>query len=466
MPNTFLVPCAPLCPGPPCPAAPQCPVLPVSSPHLARQLLVPSGVAPSVLFDLLLAEWHLPAPNLVVSLVGEEQSFAMKSWLRDVLRKGLVKAAQSTGAWILTSALRVGLARHIGQAVRDHSLASTSTKVRVVAIGMASLGRVLHRRILEEAQGVGRVCAAVRALGGQDSQEPGAGRASMRPAGGSTTQGPASVDHGAPGLLLQHTGPGPLPCPSLGKQRRPPRWGLSEAGLREAHAAPGGCLDTNPRVDKEEPPAARLSPGFCLNEPAPRRPCPSVQGGATEFSLIECGGNPAGKTLRDFSRQTLGHRQRIWLLCRRPTGPGAEDIPVHYPEDDGIQGPLCSLDSNLSHFILVEPAPPGKGDGLTELRLRLEKHISEQRTGYGGEARPATQGSCQWPTALGPSGDPEISLWAAGVTDRESGGGRFLGGTHPACLITETWAIGAWEKMQSGQCGGGAQLDREARVGQ
>uniref|UniRef100_A0A2R9B2B8 Transient receptor potential cation channel subfamily M member 5 n=1 Tax=Pan paniscus TaxID=9597 RepID=A0A2R9B2B8_PANPA len=168
---------------------------------------VPSGVAPSVLFDLLLAEWHLPAPNLV------EQTFAMKSWLRDVLRKGLVKAAQSTGAWILTSALRVGLARHVGQAVRDHSLASTSTKVRVVAVGMASLGRVLHRRILEEAQ----------------------------------------------------------------------------------------------------------------------------------------------------------------------------DFPVHYPEDDGgSQGPLCSLDSNLSHFILVEPGPPGKGDGLTELRLRLEKHISEQRAGYGG----------------------------------------------------------------------------------
>lgn len=50
-----------------------------------------------MLFDLLLAEWHLPAPNLVVSLVGEERPFAMKSWLRDVLRKGLVKAAQSTG---------------------------------------------------------------------------------------------------------------------------------------------------------------------------------------------------------------------------------------------------------------------------------------------------------------------------------------------------------------------------------
>uniref|UniRef100_A0A2K5Y8W8 Transient receptor potential cation channel subfamily M member 5 n=1 Tax=Mandrillus leucophaeus TaxID=9568 RepID=A0A2K5Y8W8_MANLE len=158
-----------------------------------------SGVAPSVLFDLLLAEWHLPAPNLVVSLVGEEQPFAMKSWLRDVLRKGLVKVAQSTG-------------------------------------------------------------------------EPPPSRHAPTP----------------------------------------------HSGLRED-------------------PAAGPSPS-CLLRAQPRLP--------------------------------------EWAQ---------EDIPVHYPEDDGSsQGPLCPLDSNLSHFILVEPGPPGKGDGLTELRLRLEKHISEQRTGYGG----------------------------------------------------------------------------------
>ncbi|KAK1335333.1 LOW QUALITY PROTEIN: hypothetical protein QTO34_003119 [Cnephaeus nilssonii] len=117
-----------------------------------RFVKVPSSVAPSVLFDLLMAEWHLPAPNLVVSLVGTERPVTMKSWLRDVLRKGLVKAAQSTGAWILTSALRVGLARYVGQAVRDHSLASTSTEARVVAVGIASLGRVLHRQLLDQAQ--------------------------------------------------------------------------------------------------------------------------------------------------------------------------------------------------------------------------------------------------------------------------------------------------------------------------
>lgn len=66
-------------------------------PHALQFVKVPSSVAPSVLFDLLLDEWHLPTPNLVVSLVGVEQPFTMKSWLRDVLRKGLVKAVESTG---------------------------------------------------------------------------------------------------------------------------------------------------------------------------------------------------------------------------------------------------------------------------------------------------------------------------------------------------------------------------------
>lgn len=71
-----------------------------------------------------------------------------------------------------------------------------------------------------------------------------------------------------------------------------------------------------------------------------------------------------------------------------------EDTPIHYPADEGsIQGPLCPLDSNLSHFILVEPGGLGSGDGLAELRLSLEKHISQQRTGYGGKAHSSCTGS-------------------------------------------------------------------------
>ncbi|NXS08545.1 TRPM5 protein, partial [Neodrepanis coruscans] len=57
---------------------------------------------------------------------------------------------------------------------------------------------------------------------------------------------------------------------------------------------------------------------------------------------------------------------------------------VHYQSDDNIQGPPYSLDHNHSHFILVDHVTPDEPDGTTKLRFALEKHISQQRTGYGG----------------------------------------------------------------------------------
>uniref|UniRef100_A0A8C3XQV9 TRPM SLOG domain-containing protein n=1 Tax=Chelydra serpentina TaxID=8475 RepID=A0A8C3XQV9_CHESE len=77
---------------------------------------------------------------------------------RDLLRKGLVKAAQSTGAWIMTGGLQAGIGRHVGEAVRDHATASTSPCARVVAMGIAPWGVVANREAL--------VNPKVRAAGG------------------------------------------------------------------------------------------------------------------------------------------------------------------------------------------------------------------------------------------------------------------------------------------------------------
>ncbi|XP_051779562.1 transient receptor potential cation channel subfamily M member 5 [Erpetoichthys calabaricus] len=100
------------------------------------------------LYSTLTEAWNLSAPNLVVTMMGGEGHFQMKPWLRDTVRKGLVKAAQSTGAWIVTNGLRFGVTRHVGEAVRDHSLASTSSKVKVIAIGITPLKMVHDRECL------------------------------------------------------------------------------------------------------------------------------------------------------------------------------------------------------------------------------------------------------------------------------------------------------------------------------
>ncbi|KAF4801614.1 Transient receptor potential cation channel subfamily M member 5 [Turdus rufiventris] len=110
---------------------------------------VQSTVHPGIIFEVMLNKWKLPAPNLVISLVGGEENFQMKPWLRDSLKKGFIKAAESTGAWIFTSALRVGVTRHLVQAVRDLALASTSSTLSVIAIGITSLREIQHREILD-----------------------------------------------------------------------------------------------------------------------------------------------------------------------------------------------------------------------------------------------------------------------------------------------------------------------------
>uniref|UniRef100_A0A8C9RN27 Transient receptor potential cation channel, subfamily M, member 5 n=1 Tax=Scleropages formosus TaxID=113540 RepID=A0A8C9RN27_SCLFO len=107
---------------------------------------------PTLIYQLLTEQWGLSPPHLVVSLVGGDELAQMKPWLRDTVRKGLVKATQTTGAWILTNGLRFGITKHLGQAVRDHALASTSSKVQVVAIGITPWNMIHNKELLISAK--------------------------------------------------------------------------------------------------------------------------------------------------------------------------------------------------------------------------------------------------------------------------------------------------------------------------
>ncbi|XP_023205278.1 transient receptor potential cation channel subfamily M member 4-like [Xiphophorus maculatus] len=109
---------------------------------------------PQVIYTLMTEHWGLPSPNLVVSVVGGEGHEKIKPWVRDILRKGLVRAAQSTGAWILTGGLKEGVSRCVGEAVKDHgAAASTVSQKKVTVIGVTSWGLVHNRQQLVNAQG-------------------------------------------------------------------------------------------------------------------------------------------------------------------------------------------------------------------------------------------------------------------------------------------------------------------------
>jgi transient receptor potential cation channel subfamily M protein 2 len=72
--------------------------------------------------SLLLDYWRLfePAkPHLVLSLIGGAKNFRMEGRKKDTFKKGLISAARSTNALILTGGTNTGTMKLVGEAVRD-----------------------------------------------------------------------------------------------------------------------------------------------------------------------------------------------------------------------------------------------------------------------------------------------------------------------------------------------------------
>ncbi|XP_019640471.1 PREDICTED: transient receptor potential cation channel subfamily M member 2-like [Branchiostoma belcheri] len=107
---------------------------------------VTPDVDPAVLWDLMMKHWHLKKPSLIVSVAGGAQKFFLKNRLKDAFIRSLMKASQSTDAWILTGGTNSGIMKCVGEAVRDQvSNFATSP----VAIGIATWGSIDNRKSLE-----------------------------------------------------------------------------------------------------------------------------------------------------------------------------------------------------------------------------------------------------------------------------------------------------------------------------
>uniref|UniRef100_A0A3B3YQT6 Uncharacterized protein n=1 Tax=Poecilia mexicana TaxID=48701 RepID=A0A3B3YQT6_9TELE len=110
----------------------------------SKYVRVFTDTKPEVLYELLTKQWKLPRPNLVISVTGGAKNFYLKSHLKKAFHRGLIKVAQTTGAWIITGGTNAGVMMHVGQAVRDCALNNTM-KRKIVAIGVAPW-RVIHNK--------------------------------------------------------------------------------------------------------------------------------------------------------------------------------------------------------------------------------------------------------------------------------------------------------------------------------
>ncbi|XP_071824925.1 transient receptor potential cation channel subfamily M member-like 2 isoform X3 [Apostichopus japonicus] len=110
--------------------------------------------APKTLLHLIQKQWNLGQPKLLISVTGGAIDFNLNSSLKDVFRKGLIKAALSTGAWIITGGSNSGVMKYVGEAVRDYAIAAGGTAAtNVVAIGIATWGILDQQEVMISNEG-------------------------------------------------------------------------------------------------------------------------------------------------------------------------------------------------------------------------------------------------------------------------------------------------------------------------
>ncbi|XP_036395897.1 transient receptor potential cation channel subfamily M member 2 [Megalops cyprinoides] len=120
---------------------------------VGKYVRVSTDTSPDVIYQLMTEHWKLQAPNLLISVTGGAKNFYLKPRLEEMFRRGLIKVAQTTGAWILTGGTHTGVMKHVGKAVRDYTLSNSCTDDQVVAIGVATWGIVHNRHVLVNPEG-------------------------------------------------------------------------------------------------------------------------------------------------------------------------------------------------------------------------------------------------------------------------------------------------------------------------
>ncbi|XP_034437265.1 transient receptor potential cation channel subfamily M member 1a [Hippoglossus hippoglossus] len=111
----------------------------------AMYIRVSNDSKPDSLLHLMVKDWQLELPTLLISVHGGLQNFDLPPKLKQVFGKGLIKAAVTTGAWIFTGGVSTGVIRHVGDALKDHS---SKSRGKVCAIGIAPWGIIENKEDL------------------------------------------------------------------------------------------------------------------------------------------------------------------------------------------------------------------------------------------------------------------------------------------------------------------------------
>ncbi len=92
-------------------------------------------------------QWGLKSPKLIISVTGGAQNFTMSHRMKKAFKEGLIKAAITTDAWIITGGTNAGVMRLVGEAVAEE-YPKYSTESELIVLGVLTWGIIDMREKL------------------------------------------------------------------------------------------------------------------------------------------------------------------------------------------------------------------------------------------------------------------------------------------------------------------------------
>ncbi|CAJ0944633.1 unnamed protein product, partial [Mesorhabditis belari] len=114
-------------------------------PYRAQYVRLSFDTDPANIMGLFEQVWGIQPPKLIITVHGGVSNFDLQQKLARVFRKGLLKAAKTTGAWIITSGVDCGVVRQVAAALEG---SGSSSRSKIVTIGITSWGLLKKREDL------------------------------------------------------------------------------------------------------------------------------------------------------------------------------------------------------------------------------------------------------------------------------------------------------------------------------
>jgi transient receptor potential cation channel subfamily M protein 2 len=91
--------------------------------------------------------WKLPRPGLIISVTGGAKKFKLPSGYTSAIKKGIIKAALSTEAWLVTGGTEEGIMKHMGESASEMEYTLDPNR-KLILLGIANWSTIRNNHLL------------------------------------------------------------------------------------------------------------------------------------------------------------------------------------------------------------------------------------------------------------------------------------------------------------------------------